>query len=82
MKARVSMDVMLKEGMLDPQGQTVERNLPALGFGGVAGVRIGKHVEFEIEGDSKESIASQVEEMGRRLLSNPVIEDFTYRIDA
>lgn len=81
MKARVSLDVMLKEGMLDPQGQTVERNLPSLGFEGVSGVRIGKHIELEIEGDTRESIAAQVEEMGRRLLSNPVIENFTYRVE-
>lgn len=82
MKARVQIDVMLKEGILDPQGTTVERNLPSLGFEGVGGVRIGKHIELEIEGDSKEDIAARVEEMARRFLSNPVIEDFTYRIES
>lgn len=82
MKARVHIDVMLKEGILDPQGQTVERNLPSLGFAGVGGVRIGKHIELEVEGDSREEIQQQVEEMARQLLSNPVIEDFTYRLDA
>ncbi len=82
MKARVSIDVMLKEGILDPQGKTVEENLPKLGFEGATGVRIGKHIELEIEAADRTAAESQVEEMTRRLLSNPVIEDFTYRIDA
>lgn len=82
MKARVSIDVMLKEGILDPQGKTVEENLPKLGFDGVTGVRIGKHIELEIDAQDRAAAEAQVEEMTRRLLSNPVIEDFTYRIDA
>jgi phosphoribosylformylglycinamidine synthase subunit PurS len=81
MKARVSIDVMLKEGILDPQGKTVEESLPSLGFDGVAGVRIGKHISLEIEAASREEIGRVVEEMTRRFLSNPVIEDFTYRIE-
>ncbi len=81
MKARVRIDVMLREGILDPQGQTVERNLPSLGFNGVSGVRIGKHIELDIEAMSPDDIDRQVQEMSRRLLSNPVIEDFTYRVD-
>ncbi|MBI4728502.1 MAG: phosphoribosylformylglycinamidine synthase subunit PurS [Acidobacteria bacterium] len=81
MKARVSLDIMLKQGILDPQGTTVERNLPSLGFEGVSGVRIGKHIEVEVEAPSREEVAARVEEMARRFLSNPVIEDFTYRIE-
>jgi phosphoribosylformylglycinamidine synthase len=81
MKAIVHLDVMLKEGILDPQGSTVERNLPSLGFNGVSGVRIGKHISFEIEGASREAISAQVDEMARRFLSNPVIEDFSVRIE-
>lgn len=81
MKVRVLLDVMLKDGILDPQGQTVERNLPSLGFKGVAGVRIGKHIEFRIEGADRDAIDAQVREMAEKLLSNPVIEDFTYRVD-
>jgi phosphoribosylformylglycinamidine synthase len=81
MKAKVSIDVMLKAGILDPQGKTVEESLPALGFGGASGVRIGKHISLELEGDDRDGIARQVEEMSRRFLSNPVIEEFTYRIE-
>jgi phosphoribosylformylglycinamidine synthase len=81
MKARVAIDVMLKDGILDPQGKTVEESLPSLGFTGVEEVRIGKHIELELEADSEADIASRVEEMTRRFLSNPVIEDFSYRIE-
>lgn len=81
MKARVAIDVMLKDGILDPQGKTVQESLPSLGFQGVDGVRIGKHIELEVEGGDAQEIASRVEEMTRRFLSNPVIEDFSYRIE-
>ncbi len=81
MKARVAIDVMLKEGILDPQGKTVEESLPSLGFDGVSGVRIGKHITLEVEAPSHEELARRIEEMSRRFLSNPVIEEFTYRID-
>ncbi|MFA5890339.1 MAG: phosphoribosylformylglycinamidine synthase subunit PurS [Actinomycetota bacterium] len=81
MKLCVAIDVMLKDGILDPQGKTVEEHLPSLGFTGVAAVRIGKHIELEIEADSREQAAVQVEEMVRKLLSNPVIEDFRYRFE-
>ncbi len=59
-----------KEGILDPQGQTVERALPALGFEGVSGVRVGRLVELEVED------ASQVPQMCEQLLANPLIEDY------
>src|SRR5439155_6378139 len=81
MKARVAIDVMLKDGILDPQGKTVEENLPSLGFEGVSGVRVGKHIELDIEAASRDEAVARVEEMSRRRLSNPVIEDFTYRIE-
>jgi phosphoribosylformylglycinamidine synthase len=59
-----------KEGILDPQGQAVERALPALGFEGVSHVRIGRLVELDVEDPS------QLEEMCERLLANPLIEDY------
>jgi phosphoribosylformylglycinamidine synthase len=81
MKARVTIDVMLKDGILDPQGKTVEENLPSLGYTGVSGVRVGKHVEMVIEGDSVDAIRAEAEEMTRRFLSNPVIEDATVTVE-
>ena len=68
MKARVL--IRPKEGILDPQGQAVERALPALGFDGVTNVRVGRLVELEI-GD-----VSDVPAMCERLLANPLIEDY------
>ena len=59
-----------KEGILDPQGQTVERALPALGFEGVSDVRVGRMVELELED------TGQVAAMCERLLANPLIEDY------
>lgn len=80
MKMKVSIDVMLKDGILDPQGKTVEDNLPSMGFEGVSGVRIGKHIELELEAPDRGAAEQRIAEMSQRLLSNPVIEDFTFRI--
>ena len=68
MKARVL--IRPKDGILDPQGQTVERALPALGFEGVHDVRIGRMVELEVPD------ASRIGEMCEKLLANPLIEDY------
>jgi phosphoribosylformylglycinamidine synthase len=68
--------VRLKPGLLDPQGKAVEGSLPALGWTNVSAVRVGKHVELTVEATTEEAARAQVQEMARRLLSNPVIEDF------
>ena len=68
MRARVL--IRPKEGILDPQGQAVERALPALGFSGVSGVRVGRMVELEVEDPDR------VADMCERLLANPLIEDY------
>jgi phosphoribosylformylglycinamidine synthase len=54
----------------------VEGSLPALGWTNVSDVRVGKHVRFTVEAGSEDEARQQVEDMARRLLSNPVIEDF------
>jgi phosphoribosylformylglycinamidine synthase len=59
-----------KAGILDPQGQAVERALPALGFSGVANVHVGRLVELDVDD------ASQVSSMCEKLLANPLIEDY------
>jgi phosphoribosylformylglycinamidine synthase PurS subunit len=68
MKARVL--VRPKEGILDPQGQAVERALPALGFAGVQNVHVGRLIELDVEDPSR------LPEMCERLLANPLIEDY------
>jgi len=59
-----------KAGILDPQGQTVERALPALGFEGVSQVHVGRMVELEVEDPSR------LEDMCEKLLANPLVEDY------
>jgi phosphoribosylformylglycinamidine synthase subunit PurS len=76
------VDVMLKEGIADPQGQTIERALPALGMTGVAGVRVGKSIELTIDASDRSEARSRVTEMCERLLANPVIETYEVRVDA
>ncbi len=73
-----------KHGILDPQGVTIERALPALGFDGVSGVRVGKFIELDVQvdGGSPDTVRAEVDEMCRKLLANPIIEDFTFEVDA
>ena len=72
MKVRVL--VRPKSGILDPQGEAVRRALPALGFGGVKTVHIGRLVEMEVDS------ADEVDGMCRRLLSNPTIEEYEWEV--
>ena len=76
---KVIVDVLLKPEILDPAGQAVANALPSLGFPAPASVRIGKHVEVEVEAESAEAALEQVGRMAEVLLANPVIEDFAVR---
>ena len=78
MKAIVT--VTLKRGVLDPQGKAVALGLKSLGFGGISGVRIGKHIEIDLGDAAGDDARAQVEAMCRKLLANPVIEDFSVEI--
>ena len=80
-RAVARIDVMLRPEIADPQGRTVERALPALGWRNVGGVRVGKHLEVALEGDSMDDLREQVEEMCRRFLANPVIESYAFSLD-
>ncbi len=77
MKAKVH--VMLKDGVLDPQGEAVRHALAALGFGGVDAVRQGKVIELELAETDPEKARHSVMQMCEKLLANTVIE--SYRID-
>ena len=80
--ARVVVDVMLKPEILDPQGQAVASALPRLGVAGVESVRIGKRIELEFaDGTDSDAHLEQAREIADKLLANPVIEDFTLRIE-
>jgi phosphoribosylformylglycinamidine synthase PurS subunit len=73
MRARVL--IRPKAGILDPQGEAVQRALPALGFEGVANVHIGRLVELDVQD------VSQLEPMCEKLLANPLVEDYEIVLD-
>ena len=75
MTFEILVEVRLRTGIADPQGATIERALPALGFTGVSAVRVGKAIHFTVEASDEASARSQAEKMADRLLANPVIED-------
>jgi phosphoribosylformylglycinamidine synthase subunit PurS len=63
-----------KQGILDPQGEAVQRALPALGFSGVANVHVGRLVELDIDD------AGQLQPMCDKLLANPLVEDYEVQL--
>ena len=79
LRARVT--ITLKQGILDPQGDTVKAALHSLGFDGVADCRVGKFILLRLTESDRAKAAAQVEEMCRRLLANPVIEDFRFELE-
>lgn len=80
MKAYVT--VMMKTTVLDPQGKTIHGALRKMGFKGVSGVRQGKIFELAIDdGLSQEAARAEVERISREILTNPVIEEFSYRLE-
>ena len=74
----VHVDVQLRPGIADPQGSTIERSLPALGFDGIDEVRVGKSIRFRIEAAARQ----RVDDLCARFLTNPVIEDATVEVRA
>ena len=75
MKYSVIVEVTLREGIADPQGSTIERAIPALGFTGVANVKVGKSIRFNIDAADEVTAQTQVRELCDKFLTNPVIED-------
>jgi len=77
--AKIIVEVMLKPEILDPQGQAVHSALPRLGFNFAKSVRQGKRFEIEVDGQPSSDEVNKVAEL---LLSNPVIENYSVRIEA
>jgi phosphoribosylformylglycinamidine synthase len=80
MRYAVRVDVTHLPGVLDPQGATVERSLPALGYDNVSEISIAKTIRLVLDAPSADAAGDQVDEMCRRLLANPVIERYTVEI--
>ncbi|MFW6377910.1 MAG: phosphoribosylformylglycinamidine synthase subunit PurS [Bacillota bacterium] len=78
----VKINIQLKESILDPQGQAVQAGLNALGYDNVRDLNVGKYMELKISDlKNQEEVKEQVDEMCRRLLANPVIEDYRFNIE-
>jgi phosphoribosylformylglycinamidine synthase PurS subunit len=78
----VIVDVTLRVGIADPEGATIERALPALGFSGVTDVKAGKSFRMNIEAETETDALDKATALAERLLSNPVIEDASARLGA
>jgi phosphoribosylformylglycinamidine synthase subunit PurS len=76
----VVVDVMLRDGIADPEGATIERALPALGFSGVHHLRAGRTFHFEVEAADEAAALATATALAERLLSNPVIEKTAVRL--
>lgn len=80
MKARIV--ITLKNGVLDPQGKAIEGALGALGFSGVDGVRQGKVIDVDLRDMPAADAEAELQSMCRKLLANPVIEDYTIELNS
>jgi phosphoribosylformylglycinamidine synthase PurS subunit len=81
MTYHVTVRVMPRAGLLDPQGQAVEHALSALGFAGTAGVRIGRAIELEVSAPSRADAEQRARLMCDKLLANPVTEDYLLQVE-
>ena len=72
----VEVRIKPRAGLLDPQGTAVRHALESLGFAGVSEVRVGKVIDLEIDANSASEATEMAEEMCRKLLANPITEDF------
>ncbi len=76
-----TVNVFLKEGVLDPQGKAAHHALDSLGFDGVADVHIGKQIIIKLDTEDRAAAEAEVKEMCETLLANTVIEDYTIEIN-
>jgi len=79
---RAKVEIRLKPGVLDPQGQTVKQALEGLGFRGIEEVRIGKLIELTLNGKDRQILEKEIREMSQKVLINPLIEEFHYEIES
>ena len=73
------VNVMIKKSILDPQGRAVEKTLHRLGHKNLENLRVGKHIELELSGE-RTDVEKQLEEIAQNVLSNPVMENVSFRL--
>ncbi|MBP9191180.1 MAG: phosphoribosylformylglycinamidine synthase subunit PurS [Ignavibacteria bacterium] len=74
------INISLRKTILDPQGKAIEHSLKSLGFEPIIDTRIGKYIELKIDAGSKQEAEQISEEACKKLLANPVMEDFTFEV--
>jgi phosphoribosylformylglycinamidine synthase len=77
---RAKISVMLKKGIFDPQGRAVQNGLESIGFEQVTGVRVGKQLEIDLNLDDREQAEQTVHAMCDKMLTNPVVESYSFEI--
>lgn len=77
----VKLEIFLKEGILDPQGKTINSALHSLGFNEVEDVKMGKILRIKIEGKDEEEIKEKVKKMSEIFLANPVTEEYYVEVE-
>ena len=82
MKFKAEIDVMPLEALLDPQGKAVTSSMKNIGLESIHKVRIGKHVQLFVEASNQEDAAQKVDEACKKLLSNQIMEKYTFHIEA
>lgn len=80
MKFKASINIMPQKALLDPQGKTVKANLPHVGIEGVEDVRIGKHINMELEADNEAEAEQKIKLACDKILVNQVMEEYTFEI--
>lgn len=80
MQFSVHINIMPHPELLDPQGKTVEANLPNVGITGISKVRIGKHIQFKIEAGDEASAREKAAEACEKLLANPIMENYKIEV--
>ena len=78
---KATITVKLRPSILDPEGKAIEHALQSLEFTGLANVRVGKEIELAVDADSEDDARSAVDQACRKLLANPVMEDYTFTLE-
>ncbi len=82
MKFRAEINVMPHKALLDPQGKAVSSSMKNIGLAEISGVRIGKHIHLEVEAEDETSAKAKVDEACKKLLINPITENYEFEVMA
>jgi phosphoribosylformylglycinamidine synthase len=80
MKYLAQINIMPLKALLDPQGKAVLNNAKKTGFDDIANIRIGKHIDVEIDTESKDRAVEKIDELCQKILTNPIIESYEFTI--